>query len=332
MSTTSTTTTSTTESVSDISLGTGNVSLKVLGKSGNFQIANGAKYILFKLDRLQEVDSGGKRVQLVNPQIFKSALSWGPVTPNVVIPGSTVAASMVQLNASFALGKIGGSPGGKGKPTSSTPAPAMISFVLSVYIATASGTYTYADATFPVNANDVKYTIEVSNWPFASSTNKLQFGLAMQTDTTDTAGTNTIKTKSDVTSASVAVGGAVIETPLLAIIDDTVSTNVLTSTYGNGTGIQFTFPSFAKSLVYDPTVDTSGNRDTSSFSSSTADSSGTTVVGGDASLVTPDTTYNGQFNIFLVLCLLVAVGVIALAVVLLLPRLQRNITSITQRR
>jgi hypothetical protein len=267
----------------DITLANGNVSLKVLGKSGNFQITNGSNFILFTLDRLQEVDSTGKQIQSVNPHVFKNALNWGPVTPNVVIPGSTVAATMVQLNASFVLNK-------PGKPRTTTTAPA-ITFVLTVYIATESGTYTFANSTFPVNADDVKYTISVSNWPFVASANMLQFGLAMQTNTTGSTGTNIVKARTDSTSASVAVGGAIINTPLSAIVDDQVTNNVLTSTYGNGSGIQFNFPSFTKSLVYDPTIDTSGTTNTSTYITPTTDSTGSTVIGGDTTLVTPDSTY-----------------------------------------
>lgn len=46
----------------DISFANDKLSLKVLGKSGksNFQITNGFNFILFKLDRLQEVDITGK--------------------------------------------------------------------------------------------------------------------------------------------------------------------------------------------------------------------------------------------------------------------------------
>ncbi|RYE14853.1 MAG: hypothetical protein EOP45_19115 [Sphingobacteriaceae bacterium] len=272
-------------STTDISFANGTVSLKVLGKSGNFRIANGTKFILFTLDRLQEVDTTGKKVQSVNPQVFKSALNWGPVTPDVMIPGSTVAATMVQLNSSFVLGKPGND------KTTTTTAPSNITFNLTVYIAKESGTYIFANSTFPVNANDVKYTISVSNWPFVSTTNMLQFGLTMRTNTTGSTGTNTVKTKTNPTSASIAVGGAIINAPLSAIIDDNVTNNVLTSTYGNGSGIQFNFPSFAKSLVYDPTIDTSGTTNISTYITPTTDSCGTTVVGGDTSLVTPDTTY-----------------------------------------
>ena len=61
--------------MSDISLNNGNVSLKVLGKSGNFQITNDATKISFTLDRLQEVDATGKQIQFVNPHVFKSRCS-----------------------------------------------------------------------------------------------------------------------------------------------------------------------------------------------------------------------------------------------------------------
>lgn len=275
-----------TTNTSDISLSEGNVKLKVLGKSGNFRIDNGDKFILFTLNRLQEVDSNGKRVQFVNPHVFKTALNWGPVTPNVMIPGSTVAATMVELNASFTLGKPQN--GKKADDTISTSN--IITFGLQVYIATATGSYTFAESTFPVNKDDVKYTISIGNWPFVDPTNLLQFGLAMQTNTTTSTGENSVKTLADTNSASVAIGNAIIETPLVAIIDDVVTNNVLTSTYGSGSGIQFSFPSFSKSLVYDPTVNTSGTTDTSAYTTPNTDADGTTVVAGDETLVTPDTT------------------------------------------
>jgi len=268
---------------SDVSVTSGSIALKILGKSGNFQITNGNKFILFTLDRLQEVDAAGKRIQFVNPHVFNSALSWGPVTPNVKIPGSDVSATMIKLNAAFGLEK----PVGK-KPN--TTASTTITFILTVYIAQGTGTYTFADSTFPIKANDVKYTIEVSNWPFANSSNMLQFGLAMRTNTTDSSGGNTIKSQAELKTASLAVGKVVVKSPLVAIIDDNVSNKILSSTYGNGSGIQLSFPSFAKSLVYDPVVDTSGSTDTSTYTVPTTDSSGQTVLGGDTTLVAPDTT------------------------------------------
>lgn len=292
-------------STGDISISKGTVSLKVLGKSGNFQITNGTNRILFTLDRLQEVDATGKLIQSVNPHIFKTALNWGSPTPDTLIPGSTVTSTMIQLNSTFTLDKPG-----KGKPGSTqTTTGTNISFALTVYIAEGSGSYTFADSSFPIKENDIKYTISVSNWPFASSANMLQFGLAMETNAT---GTKSVKTLADTKSASVAVDGAVISSPLLAIIDDQITNRVLTSTYGSGTGIQFSFPSFTKSLIYDPTVDTSGSTDTSSYTTPTVDSNGSTVVGGDKSLVTPETHVgSSKFSVsytFLIIALLALIA------------------------
>lgn len=298
-----------TTSSSDIQLSEGNVKLKVLGKSGNFRIDNGNNFILFTLDRLQEVDSAGKQIQFVNPHVFKTALSWGPVTPNVTIPGSSVTATMVELKAAFTLGK-------PQNVKNASETASSITFDLQVYIATASGTYSFGETTYPVNKNDVKYTIAIKNWPFVDTANMLQFGLAMQTNTTASTGENTIKSKLSTESASVAFGNTIIETPLVAIVDDKVTNNVLTSTYGNGFGIQFTFPSFTTSLVYDPTVNTSGTTDTSAYNTPTVEADGSTVVAGDESLVTPDTTFgnaSGSMSyIWLIVLFVFIVGVVVL--------------------
>jgi len=197
------------------------------------------------LGKLQEITSNGNVVASVN-QFASSPFTWTAPTSVNINNNQNNTVTQVQFTDTITVKKSAG--GG----TFDVP------FSLKCWIAANDFTTTFAGEIVNVKKGQLKFTIDIQDWAFASSDNKLQFSINVLTpgsannDTTHSAGTAIPGTKN---SKAYLVGNANVYVPMVALVDGN-STAITTSFTQEGGNLllNFIFPSFENELIYDPTL------------------------------------------------------------------------------
>ena len=249
-----------------------NFRVQVLGQSGKIRILkDDNSYFQLALDKLEERSSDNTQLIQSTKPFAAQQFHWtGPTTTTL----SGVAATLLQLSAKLTL--------------QGAAQQASVPFVLSVYIFQADGSISWAGQSWDVTRGQLKFTLDIQDWPFKSTSNKLQFGLNMDSrggQHTSNPATLTLRdgdadsglaNYANITHNSKVslIGPAAFVMPKLVQINTTsdvtimqTSTDMAIDMYAssniNGkslgtTGkdsVQWTFPYFSKHLIYDPTID-----------------------------------------------------------------------------
>jgi hypothetical protein len=248
--------------------------VKVLGQSGTLRITKQDKSsIQLSMDKLEELDASGAVVQRALSLNAKQFAWQGPTSS--AFNGIPVTTYYISSTLEIADQTVG------------------VPFVVQVFVFNAGGVFTWAGNDWNVKKGQIKFTLDIQNWPFKTAGNRLCFGVC----TKSTGGKHASKLlaplrdgdtdpvlsayKNDVKKSLVAmVGPSALLFPKVVQINDPLqsdtmvnSENVSITTYDTSTivtapaasgkpaeshvndGIQWIFPYFTKSLVYDPTID-----------------------------------------------------------------------------
>lgn len=266
-----------------------------LSPAGN---SSSGQLITLKMSRLKEVDASNTTVQ--EAKNFQSMnASWTDFEP-LTINGS-------DAYASYFLTTF------KVQDTANKNATEDTTFNLTATIYTGNGTAMNGNQTINVPAGALKFSVSILNWPFASTTNSLQFVVELVTrgkkGGKGGAPKKGPKPGNHPHLDRVDMGeGMFMDAPTLADIDDGTIEAVQSSinTSNNKVELVWVFPSFSKSLYYDPVL---GSEDTSS-ADTTGSTDGSVPTPAPTPTPTPSTTKSGGASI---LVSVLAAGLVAAA-------------------
>jgi len=232
------------------------------GKSGAIKVTlpeNGGSFRIY-LDKVEEIDGVTSAIVKSVKKFKETNMTWVKTSELF----QELAVDKLQFTVPFNK---------EGEPQAGS-----MKFI--VYIFKADGSIVWAEETFDVLKDQVKFTFEIEQWPFVKTTNKLRVGVSMNA----VGGKHTTKRKmikKDKANKGkkpktvdddddprkdddvVLLGPAALLAPTVCTINNVTNTSVMdiapvvSSEYdGAENGIQWTFPYFSSRLVFDPTIDT----------------------------------------------------------------------------
>jgi hypothetical protein len=142
-----------------------------------------------------------------------------------------------------------------------------VQFKLTALVIETNGTIQNGqNQTIPVTAGTIKFTVELSKWPFKSTENALRFGVSLRTKRRSdgfeekkcTKRPGKGLTKTGVVDRFELSDSLFVDAPTQAIVDgvDTVITSSVDAS-GDMIVIEWSFPNYQESLVYDPVMGSS---------------------------------------------------------------------------
>jgi hypothetical protein len=270
---------------STISQSGATVSFSGKGGAVKFQLSNGG-YFIVAFRGLY--DSDGRRASGFSDGTF----SWkGPtagyceqlrcsiltITANVTVPVCTTATSATGNSSSNneTSGTSGSGTSGSGGGSCTIY---LVTFSAQAILFNDTGNYTYGDNTISVDPTTIKFSYNISSWPFKNPSGSTLYLLITASSDGTTLGT-------DADTKGLVVGNGRFRLPNYAFLDDTVTKIVIgynrdsSVTSGSQAGLVFAFPQFNRTLYYDP-VGSPYTTSTSSKSGVFASLSTLTVVAG----------------------------------------------------
>jgi len=244
------------------SLTTGDVTLGVSTLSGKLTLkrAGNTDSVYVAMDRLVEVDANtGADVWKVD--LNNVLFGWGNPTLATVNGVTTI---YINVNATIRSTLPPGPPGNVSLPHK---------IFIYVYLYQQNGTITFGNDTYTVAKDNCKFSIKISNWEWRGVGNKLRADLAL--------GVNDVNYQPaaiaprDPMSKTMALSSAGSVDIVNTAICDGTTVDITAATYGMGgrSGVSITFPYFASTLEYDPTVSVSSTDSGTSGATSIAPSS-----------------------------------------------------------
>lgn len=228
----------------DASASTDAVSVEFQGSSGGFKLfpVGEDKFIQISSDKVIEYDIDGNQV---GGTFSPAGGSFAPVS-------TTVSDEKKVYHAIYNNEKRG------------------INFTMGCMLAQENTTVfdPVANDTVTVRENTLKFSVAIEGWGFKNSNNTLVYSISIKdktgNKTSEKAGSNATQPK------MFNLDDGSIETPLTAVADGEDVAVQVTSSEGVKQIISFTFPSFTKSLKYDPDVSlNSDGKDAPSSASTT---------------------------------------------------------------
>jgi len=220
------------------------VSISTVGNSGQIKLfpsgkedSAGANFVQIKQSKLAEADANGNVDSQRSINFASTSGSWSDLS-SVTVNGTTYSATT--YSSTFPVGK-GAQPDGTA------------TFELTAHLYQTPTTVPYGNTTITVEANTLKFSINVTGWPaFTSSDNTMVYAITVSTK----GGNNDGKLSNNGTNnKQVGFDGASMDIPTIAILDGvSKDVDVSLDTKGSASTISFSFPSFSQSLYYDPTV------------------------------------------------------------------------------
>eukprot|EP00455_Lapot_gusevi_P038718 TRINITY_DN433_c0_g2_i4.p1 TRINITY_DN433_c0_g2~~TRINITY_DN433_c0_g2_i4.p1 ORF type:complete len:283 (-),score=125.35 TRINITY_DN433_c0_g2_i4:72-920(-) len=213
-----------------------------IGRSGQIRLYVGDDFdVKIKWDKIQEVDALGNNVQNQVVNTFANTDFTWSAPSDVTVNG--VRGTTTSLSTVFNVGT------GRGTP---------VNFMVNTTVFQSSVTIQFGNETILVPQNSVKFTINMGAWPFVSTSNKLKFGAVLLSG--GKKGPKAPKSKSGPKPGSrerrVGFGIGLLDSASTALVDGVnmnVTTNVGAQT-DNALSIEWVFPNFQRSLVYDPSM------------------------------------------------------------------------------
>jgi hypothetical protein len=226
----------------------GGVKVDFVGSSGQLKISNGTTTLKLKWDKIEEVidpssTSGSNKVESVNnfaSQLAQDQLQWQ--TPVVSIVNGFNATN-VTLSGYVTVGNGGNSYN--------------VDLSITVLIFNnAEAKIPYGDTEITVAKNNIKFSISVGKWKFASPSNYLRFGVDIQATGSKADHGSANLTDKNAQTKQLSVGAGSLDIPTIAIMDGVTKTINATiySKNSASTSVQFIFPAYNSTLYYDPVV------------------------------------------------------------------------------
>jgi hypothetical protein len=247
--------------ISDRSITVGDTTVEFVGKSGQFKLYESSKgnddFIKIKMEKLEEIDSSGKRVKSV-PAFASMDFVWSE--PELVDMDSSddnvVNATMVMFSVSFNVESSN------------------VDFSMKTWLFEQAGTVMNGNETIEVAQNALKFTVSIKNWPFEESSHRLKFGVDIKSDDDDEDDVEreTVNDRGSAEQVKFSLGDFYLSAPTSAIVDGSL-TNITSEieVSSSKTELDWIFPSFTE-LEYDPVIGADYDSDNKSSASSTMSS------------------------------------------------------------
>lgn len=224
----------------DRSYTSGGITLGVQGASGSIKLytaADSTNFIQIKQDGLQEVDSTGHSVSGGHSVSIASGgdAAWTPLTAYTQADGVVYAAT--QFTNTYTVDH------------------ANVAFSVLVRLYSNTTTVNAGATTLSVVQNAVKFDVNVTGWPFAASTNALQWTVELSSKGGDNDG-HTSNTRGS-GKQGVVFSNGLMDYPLTATVDGTSGATVTAALATNGNNkqtITFSFPAANRTIWYDPVL------------------------------------------------------------------------------
>lgn len=214
----------------------------------------------FKLYKMIERNPNGQKVNRVNEfEDDKARFTW--LKPYNAITSNGYNATIAKFVAIVPE-----------RPTSGSSNPiAYVNVNVTTYVYAKDVTVQFGSKTISVPKNTIKFTVDIANWKFANPANTLTFGVKIKIQRKDGQECKEIKIKSKDDSKDddhnkekriffSDSGHGAIDFPSFAIIDGVetpINATLRSPDSGDDkiNGIYWSFPSFQKTLLYDPVLD-----------------------------------------------------------------------------
>lgn len=224
--------------------------------------------MIFKLNKLREVDPAGEGVDNAARVFQDGDFEWSsPIHESV----DGVNRTKVEVVSNITVGEA------------TTPAR----FHLTTYLYTTNGTSQNANLTLDIPEGAFKFSLNITNWPWKSVNNSLQFGLRGKIVTRDgnwTRTKNQLKKfknhRPNVDKVDFGFAGVSIESPVLCDLDGSPATmnSTIAAETEDDIKMDWTFPHFQKYLFYDPVF----SQDDEAYDADVSESSDDSTTGDGA--------------------------------------------------
>lgn len=268
------------------------------------------RFMILGWDKLEEIDSQGRFQQGILNFAAQRGLSWSTPAPPVsgtaddlgipsimtklsISAGSSTSAHLKFFGRGGYGGGGGGGSSGRGTATDGSSrgtqyysAPLTSTdmvLTMKVYLFTQDGSFTWAGQTWTVKSGQVKFTLNISNWPWLSTSNSLRFGMQMVSDNPDSQD-DSIRTKRGSQTNALAINSGQLFIPSTVILDGTVYTSSSSIATASDT----------LSSDTSTTSSTSTTSDTSSASNTTTDTSSSTTTSSVPDKITTNIYASGR--------------------------------------
>jgi hypothetical protein len=208
------------------------ITVQFLGHSGKFKLwrtqSGGDTNIEVSFDKLEEVDMSGKKQASIN--LATTDFAWENLG---AVRYQGYDATEVMLTTTLSNGA---------------------NLTVDSYIFQVDAKVIHGNTTYTVAKNHVKFTVIIHDWPFASTSNTLQFGCECKFK----GGSKGFPDKLDPKNANeqkLVFGPGQIDIANKALVDgDEMKISPTIVSKGAFTGVTFEFPYFSSKLEYDPTL------------------------------------------------------------------------------
>jgi hypothetical protein len=204
------------------------------------------------MDRLREIDSSGGTTKNKVSAFASHDFTWSqPEEIDIMTNGSDLArGTRVSFSAHVRVGN-------------SSPNAPKANFTMETITYHTNGTAENGNTTIIVPEGALKFTIEVTGWPFLNTNNSLQFGVDIRVNHR-----NGLKLEVKPPNGTDSSGGTkfnlgdglLIDIPTTAVLDgEQKAIEASLNVDGVRQTLQWTFPSFQSSLYYDPVISASAD-------------------------------------------------------------------------
>jgi hypothetical protein len=216
----------------------GGVRVDLVGQSGQIKLTpqNATSFTKLKWSKLEEIDANNQVLQSVNNFASEKLMEWG--APREGMYNGTVA-TLVTLNGSITVGN------GNNAKTAQLE--------ITVYVFKTEVIVINGNTTVVVPKDNIKFDVNINNWPFVSNKSRLTFGVNLESQGGRLTATSSDTTTGTSAANKVTFGPGNIVSPKNALVDG-VDTPITVTFDSASSTLTWNFPYFASSLEYDPTM------------------------------------------------------------------------------
>lgn len=223
------------------------VDVQYLGSSGEIKLfpkADASKFFKIQMGRLLEVNADGSSSGCGAPNFASVAATWSQPETIQFTGNVSGTALRVKFDTSVSLTGCGG--GGGGGTQSAD-------FAITTYLYTVEGQALNGNRTIFVPRESVKFTVKVTNWPWTSASPKLKFGIRV-TSNQNVQSTTRNRTES-LHNERFGIPGGTVDASTEAVVDSVnMPIEFGLSSSPSYVDLDFIFPHFTTSVIYDPTL------------------------------------------------------------------------------
>jgi len=220
------------------------VGVQYLGSSGQVKLlplSDEQKFFKIQMNRLVELNADGTQSGCKSASFASLDASWSAPQTFQFSGNTSGTAILVNFTASVPLTGCGGGAAGS------------VDFTMYTYLYTVAGTTWNGNRSVSVNRDCVKFSVKLGNWPWQDVTHKLQFGIRVSSNRN---GDPVQRTRNDTSHHErFGISGGAVDASTEAVVDGVNQPMGFVVTVSNAhTDLDFNFPYFASTLLYDPTL------------------------------------------------------------------------------